>query len=353
MGDSFGTVGSSAGGGGGGPVTVADGADVTQGAKADVAWVAGDGTVVSLLKKIAGAGGSAVSIADGSDVAEGTTTDAAVITDANGTLSGKLRGLVKMFADMWDSANHRLNVSVQNTPAVTVSSGSVTATQATGTNLHTVVDSGSITATQATGTNLHTVIDSGSVTANAGSNLNTSLLALEAGGNLAAIKTDVDKIPSDPAKESGHLATIDTALAAIKTDADKIPSDPAREGGNLATLTAKDFATQATLALIKADADKIPTQGTALTAASMPVNIASDQTVPVSLASQPLPTGAALEADGNLNRLVNFNDSKLYYLLIDIRTELRLNSYLLTRMGNIQEDLDSLRGDLSQTPMLN
>ncbi len=36
----------------------------------------------------------------------------------------------------------------------------------------------------------------GQVTANAGTNLNTSLLALESGGNLAAIKTDVDKIPS-------------------------------------------------------------------------------------------------------------------------------------------------------------
>ena len=36
----------------------------------------------------------------------------------------------------------------------------------------------------------------GAVTANAGTNLNTSLLALEAGGNLAAIKADVDKIPS-------------------------------------------------------------------------------------------------------------------------------------------------------------
>lgn len=37
---------------------------------------------------------------------------------------------------------------------------------------------------------------SGTVTANAGTNLNTSLLAVESGGNLAAIKTDVDKIPS-------------------------------------------------------------------------------------------------------------------------------------------------------------
>jgi len=43
--------------------------------------------------------------------------------------------------------------------------------------------SGSTTAaTQATGTNLHTVVDSGSITANAGTNLNTSLLELDATG---------------------------------------------------------------------------------------------------------------------------------------------------------------------------
>jgi len=54
---------------------------------------------------------------------------------------------------------------------------------------------GTTTVTQATGTNLHTVVDSGTVTANAGTNLNTSLLALEA-GNLALIKADVDKIPA-------------------------------------------------------------------------------------------------------------------------------------------------------------
>lgn len=41
------------GGGAGGAVTLADGADVTQGAKADAAWVSGDGTVISLLKKVA------------------------------------------------------------------------------------------------------------------------------------------------------------------------------------------------------------------------------------------------------------------------------------------------------------
>jgi hypothetical protein len=97
-------------GGGGGPVTIADGADVAEGSTGDAAWVSGAGTVIALLKKIASAGGSAVSIADGADVTEGALADAAVVTDSNGTLSGKIRGLVKILADVWDSINHRLKV---------------------------------------------------------------------------------------------------------------------------------------------------------------------------------------------------------------------------------------------------
>src|SRR4051794_6551669 len=42
-----------------------------------------------------GGGGGAVTVADGADVAEGATTNAAVISDVAGTVSGKLRGLVK------------------------------------------------------------------------------------------------------------------------------------------------------------------------------------------------------------------------------------------------------------------
>lgn len=41
-------------GGGGGPVTIADGADVTQGAIADAAYTSGSGTVVSVLKGLFG-----------------------------------------------------------------------------------------------------------------------------------------------------------------------------------------------------------------------------------------------------------------------------------------------------------
>lgn len=43
-------------------------------------------------------GAGAVTIADGANVVEGATTDAAVVTNANGTISGKLRGIVTLLA---------------------------------------------------------------------------------------------------------------------------------------------------------------------------------------------------------------------------------------------------------------
>lgn len=55
--------------------------------------VASDGTVKTVGG--GGGGGGAVTIADGADVAEGATTDVAIISDTTGTVSGKLRGLVK------------------------------------------------------------------------------------------------------------------------------------------------------------------------------------------------------------------------------------------------------------------
>jgi hypothetical protein len=60
---------------------------------------------------VAGGGsGGPATIADGADVAQGATTDVAVTADVSGTLSGKLRGLVKIFADVWDAVNHRFKV---------------------------------------------------------------------------------------------------------------------------------------------------------------------------------------------------------------------------------------------------
>lgn len=45
-----------------------------------------------------GGGGGAVTVADGADVTQGATTDAAVSTDAAGTVNAHLRGLVKLLA---------------------------------------------------------------------------------------------------------------------------------------------------------------------------------------------------------------------------------------------------------------
>jgi len=101
----------------------------------------------------------------------------------------------------------------------------------------------------------------GTVIANAGVNLNTSALALESGGNLAAAKADLDtivtntnKIPASPATEGGHLAAIDTATAASKTDLDtivtntnKIPTSPATEGGHLAAIDTSTAASKTDL----------------------------------------------------------------------------------------------------------
>jgi hypothetical protein len=76
-----------------------------------------------------GGGGGAVSIADGDDVVEGSLSDAAIVTDAPGTVSGKLRGIVAILANVWDSVNSRLRVAIHdggNSITVDDGGGSVT-----------------------------------------------------------------------------------------------------------------------------------------------------------------------------------------------------------------------------------
>jgi hypothetical protein len=73
----------------------------------------------------------------------------------------------------------------------------------------------------------HTIIDSGSISntafiANAGTNLNTSALALETGGNLATVKTNTDPLVASGA--GGYIRQDSTATIAKES------------GGNLATI---------------------------------------------------------------------------------------------------------------------
>lgn len=95
-------------------VTIADGANTTQGAIADAA-VSTDaaGTVNAHLRGIvkllaAGitstiTGNVATTVADGSNITQGGIADAAVSTDANGTVNAHIRGIVKLIAGMLGS----------------------------------------------------------------------------------------------------------------------------------------------------------------------------------------------------------------------------------------------------------
>jgi hypothetical protein len=162
---------SSSGGGGGGAVTIVDGGDAAEGSVSDAAWVAGNGTVIALLKKIASAGGSAVSIADGSDVTEGAIADVAVTGDNPGTVSAKLRGLNKSIAAGLAVTNTNLDVALSTRlkpadtlAAVTSITNPVAVTNAGLTNLdvalstrtkpsdqqHAIIDSGVVTESYAT-----------------------------------------------------------------------------------------------------------------------------------------------------------------------------------------------------------
>ncbi len=77
------------------------------------------GIVGSTLGSTGGSGGGgAATIADGADVTQGAIANAAVTGDNSGTVNAHLRGLTKILADVWDSVNHWLKVAVQGTVAV-------------------------------------------------------------------------------------------------------------------------------------------------------------------------------------------------------------------------------------------
>ncbi len=82
--------------------------------------------------------GSAVSIVDGGDVTEGAKADAAVL-DATGTVNAHLRGVVKILADVWDSVNHRVHVAIDSSVAIAIAAGSAVIG-------HVITDTGSTTA---------------------------------------------------------------------------------------------------------------------------------------------------------------------------------------------------------------
>lgn len=87
----------------------------------------------------------------------------------------------------------------------------------------------------------------------------------------------------------------------LSTWAESIPTPNTGTSGGSGTVVtnAGTFVVQedgASLTAVQSLDTKLPAQGAAVTASSTPVNIASDQTVPISAASLPLPSGAATDA---------------------------------------------------------
>jgi len=68
------------------------------------------------------------SIADGLDVTQGALADAAITSSAAGSVSGKLRGLVAILADVWDNANNLVRTHVTNILGITASGQGTKAT---------------------------------------------------------------------------------------------------------------------------------------------------------------------------------------------------------------------------------
>jgi hypothetical protein len=135
--------------------------------------VAQDGTIQSSTQNAGGGGGGgggAVTVANGADTAEGSTTDVAVTSDANGTISGKLRGLVKILADVWDSVGHTLKISAAALPLPT--GAATSAGQATGNSSLASMVTNTTGLAQESGGNLATVAT------------NTALAAIGSAGNL-------------------------------------------------------------------------------------------------------------------------------------------------------------------------
>jgi hypothetical protein len=123
------------------------------------------------------AGNVASTVADGANVNQGANADAAVTGDNSGTLSAKLRGLSKMFADMWDSGNHWMKVSVQNASlAVTFAGSGVLTLQASQTSGTT---NATTTRTTTTGLDAYTDLDLLVLITNAGAATGTLQLFLE------------------------------------------------------------------------------------------------------------------------------------------------------------------------------
>src|SRR3990167_8325371 len=216
-----------------------------------------------------GGGGGAVTVADGADVNAGSTTDAVVITDATGTLSSKLRGLIKWaFERMPVSLGQK--VMTASFPVVVASDQSA------------IPVSGPLTDVELRATPVPvsgTVSVTEPVTVDA-TNLDIRDLAF------ATDKVDISgssvDVTDDPTRDLGKVDV--ASLDQYTPVAGRLPVDGSG-------VTQPVSATNLDIRDLVFATDKIDVSVS---------TVAISGTVPISAASLPLPSNAAIETGGNL-----------------------------------------------------
>jgi hypothetical protein len=308
------------------------------------------------------------SVANGSNVTEGNTADVAVQGDNPGTISAKLRGLNKSIAaGITTAPPANASTNVAQFGGTNVSTG----TGAGGAGIPRVTVSNDSVVGLAAGTQVigHVIVDSGSITANAGTNLNTSALALDAtltgglaksivrGGQKGATNTNADITHTASGADHEALDVIlrdGSTSTPLGTAGNSLVTSANITGGSVG-ISGNVSVQQAGTWLIgvkdNATGNAITVEGPNIPAA------AGDNSLVVGLSpNSPLPTGMnqighvvvdsiPKGGDVDLATLVAIFQGTLIDLLKDIRTELRVLNTVGQVGLNVKDDLDILRND--------
>jgi len=145
----------------------------------------------------------------------GAPGDAKVDTDAAGSLSAKLRGVVSRLGELIALLPSSIGQKAAAGSLSVIEASDTTLAKESGGNLDTIA--GDTTSLDGKVTACDTSSIAGTVTANAGTNLNTSALALESGGNLDTIAGDTTSLDSKVPALGSALAA-DSSPVTVATD---------------------------------------------------------------------------------------------------------------------------------------
>jgi len=214
-------------GGGGSSTSVAIGQPINA-TDAAVLNSAPVGTEYGVAVRLVGSsgGGGPATIANGADVNAGNTADAAVITDTTGTLSGKLRGLVKWaFERMPASLGQK--VMADSFPVVLASNQSTINTNAAVTG---TVAVSNFPATQP--------ISAASLPLPTGAATNATVATLLTNTQLRATPVPVEIPAGCDVNITGQTFPVDVSGSVVSTKADLTPSAPTATSIGTATTAA-------------------------------------------------------------------------------------------------------------------